>query len=431
MDEDLEFLFSDEPPIEPDNSEFHVGNEADEPTLSDDEEEGEIEKLKEEEILGKVKATLQFMSDQGLDVALFLDAFCWGDKGCHSDPTVQFACTGLMVSNELPGILRRGMGTITIIPLFMITLQVTSPPVTGTQDMAVGMLYETCSWPELVNNISLLTVPWKTRNAGLLEKPMSVQKEKCTSGDVSRMAVGIKNTFSSVANRVERSMSGWSSGAVRGAMLAGGMGMVSLVRSAASAARRAQTRFVGEEAPTRPVSFMGDWREVEAVAASAMHSTAIRRMLVLMAAEPAMVSDGDVNAVVAVEMSGGSMAMREERSRAARGSGVPHNGRPKDARQDSNLQQQNPTEVPSGYTIEEAIRVRRVCGDGVGMFRAWVIVWDTQERCQECPGLSSIPWIAVEELQDKNHNHVTCQTHPNFGDVSTVSRPFNSYLMVH
>ncbi|KAJ7259410.1 hypothetical protein C8J57DRAFT_1640173 [Mycena rebaudengoi] len=119
MEEDLEFLFSDEPPIEPDYSEFHVGNEADEPTLSD-EEEGEIgepiqlansrrrrEKLKEEEILGKVKATLQFMSDQGLDVALFLDAFCWGDKGCHSDPTVQFARTGLMVSDELPGILRR------------------------------------------------------------------------------------------------------------------------------------------------------------------------------------------------------------------------------------------------------------------------------------------------------------------------------------
>jgi hypothetical protein len=56
----IEFLFSDEPPMEPGYSEFHVGNEADEPTLSD----------------------------------FYL----------------------------------RGMGTIAIILLFMITPQVTSPP---------------------------------------------------------------------------------------------------------------------------------------------------------------------------------------------------------------------------------------------------------------------------------------------------------------
>ncbi|KAJ7221480.1 hypothetical protein GGX14DRAFT_353660, partial [Mycena pura] len=49
---------------------------------------------------------LKFMKEQGLDVAIFLDALCWGDEQCHSDSQVIFAPTGLMVSKELPRILQ-------------------------------------------------------------------------------------------------------------------------------------------------------------------------------------------------------------------------------------------------------------------------------------------------------------------------------------
>jgi hypothetical protein len=119
MEEDLQFLFVDEAPVEPDYSELHIGNESDDPTVSDGEEEAPGEPLQRENsrklrdrlevptIAGKVKATLLFMKQQGLDVVIFLDALCWGDEGCHSDSQIVFARTGLMVSEELPQILQR------------------------------------------------------------------------------------------------------------------------------------------------------------------------------------------------------------------------------------------------------------------------------------------------------------------------------------
>ncbi|KAJ6499887.1 hypothetical protein DFH09DRAFT_945039 [Mycena vulgaris] len=61
----------------------------------------------EEDIPGKVKKVLETIRDQGLDLAIFLDAICWGNEGCISDGDVRFARTGLMVSDELPGILER------------------------------------------------------------------------------------------------------------------------------------------------------------------------------------------------------------------------------------------------------------------------------------------------------------------------------------
>ncbi|KAF8878326.1 hypothetical protein BD779DRAFT_1447822 [Infundibulicybe gibba] len=54
-----------------------------------------------------VKDTLVFMQNQGLSLPLLLDAIFYGDSGCHSDPTVQYQRTALMVSDELPGILDR------------------------------------------------------------------------------------------------------------------------------------------------------------------------------------------------------------------------------------------------------------------------------------------------------------------------------------
>ncbi|KAJ6611143.1 hypothetical protein B0H10DRAFT_1810255, partial [Mycena sp. CBHHK59/15] len=55
----------------------------------------------------KVKKVLDTMKDQGLDLAIFLDAICWGDVGCISDGDIRYAHTGLMVSDELSGILEQ------------------------------------------------------------------------------------------------------------------------------------------------------------------------------------------------------------------------------------------------------------------------------------------------------------------------------------
>ncbi|KAF8162178.1 hypothetical protein K438DRAFT_1456420, partial [Mycena galopus ATCC 62051] len=55
----------------------------------------------------KVNNVLKAIRKEGLDLAIFLDALCWGNKECISNPDIRFARTGLMVSDELPGILKR------------------------------------------------------------------------------------------------------------------------------------------------------------------------------------------------------------------------------------------------------------------------------------------------------------------------------------
>ncbi|KAJ7762556.1 hypothetical protein B0H16DRAFT_1807104 [Mycena metata] len=115
---DLEFLFSEELPLEPDDSEAHIGNESDFFTFSDDEEEiadpiqvthsrNRRVRLEGTDMVDKVNNVLDIIQQQGLDLAIFLDAVCWGDAACISDSKIQFARTGLMVSDELPGILQR------------------------------------------------------------------------------------------------------------------------------------------------------------------------------------------------------------------------------------------------------------------------------------------------------------------------------------
>ncbi|KAJ6573708.1 hypothetical protein B0H10DRAFT_1838043 [Mycena sp. CBHHK59/15] len=59
----------------------------------------------------KVNKVLQTIREQGLDLAIFLDAVCWGSEACVSDDSIRFAHTGLMVSDELPGILQRCYNT--------------------------------------------------------------------------------------------------------------------------------------------------------------------------------------------------------------------------------------------------------------------------------------------------------------------------------
>ncbi|KAG1724002.1 hypothetical protein EDB19DRAFT_1579048, partial [Suillus lakei] len=55
----------------------------------------------------KVLKILDAISEQGMTLSLFLDALSWGDESCHSNDRIRFARTGLMLSEELPGILER------------------------------------------------------------------------------------------------------------------------------------------------------------------------------------------------------------------------------------------------------------------------------------------------------------------------------------
>ncbi|KAK7031818.1 hypothetical protein R3P38DRAFT_3507985 [Favolaschia claudopus] len=119
MDDNLEFLFVDEPPLEPDDTESHLGNEPDFPALSN-EATGPINepmsrtnsrhlraKLQPGQLISKVLAVLNTLTAQGLDLPIFLDALSWGDQDCISNKTVQYARTSLMTSEELPQILER------------------------------------------------------------------------------------------------------------------------------------------------------------------------------------------------------------------------------------------------------------------------------------------------------------------------------------
>jgi hypothetical protein len=116
--DDLEFLFVDEPPLEPDDSENHLGNEPDLPDVPG----GDAtirepihrtnsrylrNKLGPEELVKKVKAVLAAVRTEGLNLPIFLDAVCWGDPQCIADATVRYARTSLMTSEELPGIIER------------------------------------------------------------------------------------------------------------------------------------------------------------------------------------------------------------------------------------------------------------------------------------------------------------------------------------
>ena len=113
------FFFDNDSDDDADNE--HMDDEPDDCAndLSEDEEElGEPislqhtismkQRLINEDIAVKVKDTLSFMKQQGINLPIFLDALSWGDHGCHSDPEVQYARTSLTVSDELESC---GIGT--------------------------------------------------------------------------------------------------------------------------------------------------------------------------------------------------------------------------------------------------------------------------------------------------------------------------------
>ncbi|KAF7318340.1 hypothetical protein HMN09_00342800 [Mycena chlorophos] len=59
------------------------------------------------DVCGRVKTVLEAMDGAGLNLPIFLDAVSWGDAECIRDAKVRAARTSLMLSEELPGILRR------------------------------------------------------------------------------------------------------------------------------------------------------------------------------------------------------------------------------------------------------------------------------------------------------------------------------------
>ncbi|KAG1724660.1 hypothetical protein EDB19DRAFT_1644419 [Suillus lakei] len=63
--------------------------------------------LEVQSLAPKVLKILDAISEQGITLSLFLDALSWGDESCHSNDRIRFARTGLMLSEELPGILER------------------------------------------------------------------------------------------------------------------------------------------------------------------------------------------------------------------------------------------------------------------------------------------------------------------------------------
>ncbi|KAJ6625547.1 hypothetical protein B0H10DRAFT_2430336 [Mycena sp. CBHHK59/15] len=118
MDEDFEFLFVDEPHIEPDDSQNHLGNEEDSPLIPDDDADLQEpihrsnsrylrDKIAPRDLRKKVLNVLAAMRTEGINLPIFLDALCWGDEACISDGTIRYARTALMTSEELPGILDR------------------------------------------------------------------------------------------------------------------------------------------------------------------------------------------------------------------------------------------------------------------------------------------------------------------------------------
>ncbi|KAJ6616588.1 hypothetical protein B0H10DRAFT_2390875 [Mycena sp. CBHHK59/15] len=109
MDEDFEFLFVDEPHIEPDDSQNHLGNEEDSPLIPDDDADLQepIHRSNSRDLRKKVLNVLAAMRTEGINLPIFLDALCWGDEACISDGTIRYARTALMTSEELPGILDR------------------------------------------------------------------------------------------------------------------------------------------------------------------------------------------------------------------------------------------------------------------------------------------------------------------------------------
>jgi hypothetical protein len=62
------------------------------------------QRLANEDLASKAKEVLSCMKQQKINLPILLDALSWGD----ADPEIQYyARTSIMVSDELPGILRR------------------------------------------------------------------------------------------------------------------------------------------------------------------------------------------------------------------------------------------------------------------------------------------------------------------------------------
>ncbi|TDL27181.1 hypothetical protein BD410DRAFT_714083 [Rickenella mellea] len=88
-----------------DVSEQHTSRPADCPQLLAT--RGLKQRLNRDNLAENIEAIFEHMHDVGLDLPLFLDAVCWGDVDCRQNASICWQRTALMVSDELPGILKR------------------------------------------------------------------------------------------------------------------------------------------------------------------------------------------------------------------------------------------------------------------------------------------------------------------------------------
>ncbi|OAX38547.1 hypothetical protein K503DRAFT_849965 [Rhizopogon vinicolor AM-OR11-026] len=64
-------------------------------------------KLKSSNVASKIEYILRCMDDVGLNLPIFLDLVSWGDPDYIANVKIRYERTALMVSEELPSILRR------------------------------------------------------------------------------------------------------------------------------------------------------------------------------------------------------------------------------------------------------------------------------------------------------------------------------------
>ncbi|KAK7021631.1 hypothetical protein R3P38DRAFT_2533610 [Favolaschia claudopus] len=65
-----------------------------------------LDDLPDQEIEAKLSSVLDVLDENGLDVALFLEALCWGRECAVHNPRIRYARTSFMCSDELPIILK-------------------------------------------------------------------------------------------------------------------------------------------------------------------------------------------------------------------------------------------------------------------------------------------------------------------------------------
>lgn len=86
--------------LEPDDSKLETGCHLKEHT-----ERQRADARGPENIAAQVRAVLDYISNVGLDLSIFLDTVCWGNDHLVADGKARYERSALMHSSELPQVL--------------------------------------------------------------------------------------------------------------------------------------------------------------------------------------------------------------------------------------------------------------------------------------------------------------------------------------